>query len=61
MYYITRKKTGKVVGRNIPADEVEMYLSTLPTGVYGVEDSDGNEIRVVTVKAGFGRQFIIRS
>jgi len=43
--------TGKVVGRNVPQDSLEVYLSTLPSGVYGVEDSDGKE-REVTVKAG---------
>ena len=51
MFRVTRKMTGKVVGRNVPQDSLEVYLSTLPSGVYGVEDSDGKE-REVTVKAG---------
>ena len=52
MYWVTRKMTGKVVGRNVPQDSLDAYLSTLPSGVYGVEDSEGNEVREVTVKAG---------
>jgi hypothetical protein len=52
MFWVTRKKTGKVVGRNVPQESLEAYLSTLPSGVYGVEDSDGKEAREVTVKAG---------
>ncbi len=51
MYWVTRKMTGKIVGRNVPHDALEAYLSTLPSGVYGVEDSQGNE-REVTVKSG---------
>lgn len=52
MLYVVRKMTGRVVGRMIPADTVETYLSTLPSGVYGVEDSNGNELNEVTVRAG---------
>jgi hypothetical protein len=51
MYWVTRKMTGKIVGRNVPQEALEAYLSTLPSGVYGVEDSQGNETEV-TVKAG---------
>jgi hypothetical protein len=52
MFWVTRKMTGKVVGRNVPEELLGVYLSTLPTGVYALEDSDGNEVREVTVKAG---------
>jgi len=52
MFRVTRKLSGKVVGRNVPQDSLDAYLSSLPSGVYGVEDSDGNEVREVTVKAG---------
>ena len=52
MFWVTRKMTGKVVGRNVPQDSLDAYLSNLPTGVYALEDSDGNEVRQVTVKAG---------
>lgn len=52
MFWVTRKLTGKVVGRKIPEDTLEVYLSTLPTGVYAVEDSDGNELNEVAVKKG---------
>jgi hypothetical protein len=52
MFRVIRKMTGKVVGRNVPHDSLDSYLATLPTGVYGVEDSEGNEVREVTVKAG---------
>ena len=41
MYWVTRKMTGKIVGRNVSQDALEAYLSTLPSGVYGVEDSQG--------------------
>jgi len=36
----------------VPQDSLDAYLSTLPSGVYGVEDSEGNEVKQVTVKAG---------
>ena len=52
MFYVTRKLTGKVVGRNVSEESLDTYLSTLPTGVYGLEDSDGNELNEITVKAG---------
>jgi hypothetical protein len=52
MCWITRKKTGKVVGRDVPEDSVDVYLSTLPAGVYAIEDSDGNELNEVKVRAG---------
>ena len=56
MFWVTRKMTGKVVGRNVPEESLEAYLSTLPSGVYGVEDSDGQRSQEVTVKAGRGFQ-----
>ncbi len=52
MFYVTRKLTGKVVGRKVPEESLDLYLSTLPTSVYGIEDSDGNELYLVTVRAG---------
>jgi hypothetical protein len=52
MFYITRKATGKVCGRNVSEDSLDLVLSAMPTGVYGVEDSDGNELNVATVRAG---------
>lgn len=52
MFWVTRKATGKVVGRNVSEDSLELFLSVLPTGVYGIEDSDGNELNLVTVKRG---------
>jgi len=52
MFWVTRKATGKVVGRNMPEDSLDLFLAILPTGVYGVEDSDGNELNLVTVKRG---------
>ena len=52
MFRVTRKMSGKVVGRNVPQESLEAYLSAMPSGVYGLEDSDGNEVNQVTVKAG---------
>ncbi len=52
MLYVTRKSTGKIVGRNVAEDSLDVYLSTLPTGVYSLEDSDGNELNEITVKKG---------
>lgn len=52
MFYVTRKLTGKVVGRMVPEDTIETYLSVLPAGVYAIEDSDGNELNEVRVRAG---------
>lgn len=52
MFWITRKATQKVVGRDVPEGSLDLYLSTLPTGVYSVEDSDGNELNEVRVRAG---------
>ena len=52
MFWVVRKMTGKVVGRNVPEESLELYLSVLPAGVYGVEDSDGNEINEVAVRNG---------
>jgi len=52
MFWITRKATGKVVGRSVPEESLDTYLRTLPTGVYAVEDSDGNELNEVRVRAG---------
>jgi hypothetical protein len=52
MFWVTRKLTGKVVGRRIPEDSLETYLAVLPAGVYAIEDSDGNELNEVKVRAG---------
>lgn len=52
MYYVTRKARGKVVGRNVSDDSLDLFLSVLPTGVYGIEDSAGNEIALATVRKG---------
>lgn len=52
MFYVTRKATGKVAGRNVPEDSLELFLSVLPAGVYAVEDSDGNELNLATVQRG---------
>ena len=52
MFWVTRKMTGKVVGRDVLEDSIDMYLSTLPTGIYALEDSDGNELNEVRVRAG---------
>jgi hypothetical protein len=52
MFWITRKATGKVVGRSVPEESLDLYLRTLPSGVYGVEDSDGNELNEVLVRSG---------
>jgi hypothetical protein len=52
MYYITRKLTGKIVGRDVAEDSLDLVLANLPAGVYGVEDSDGKELNVATVRAG---------
>jgi hypothetical protein len=52
MFYITRKATGKVVAQVGRKDWLDAVLWNLPAGVYGIEDSDGNEVNVATVKAG---------
>jgi hypothetical protein len=52
MFWVTRKLTGKVVGRNVSEDSIDVYLSVLPAGVYAIEDSDGNELNEVRVRAG---------
>lgn len=52
MFWIIRKATEKLVGRHVSEECLELFLSTLPTGVYGVEDCDGNEINLATVKRG---------
>lgn len=52
MFWVSQKATGKVVGWDVPEESIDLYLSTLPTGVYALEDSDGNELNLVTVKRG---------
>ena len=52
MFRILRKMTGKVVARNVPEESLESHLSALPPGVYGIEDSGGNEVSIATVKCG---------
>ena len=52
MLTVMRKKTGKRIGQVPTEAMLELFLSVLPIGVYGVEDSNGNEITVATVKGG---------
>jgi hypothetical protein len=52
MLTVIRKKTGKRIGRVPTEAMLELFLSVLPIGVYGVEDNNGNEITVATVKGG---------
>jgi hypothetical protein len=49
---ITRKMTGKVVGRDVPVVQLELVLANLPAGVYGIENADGAELTTATVKSG---------
>ena len=50
--YVTRKATGKVLGWDVSANGLDLYLAALPRGVYSVEDSNGNELKLATVKGG---------
>jgi len=50
--YITRKLTGRVVGQDVPEATVDLYLSCLPTGVYGLENDYGIEVAEVRVRRG---------
>ena len=52
MFFITRKLTGQIVGRNVAPELLELVLCSLPTGAYAVEDSDGRELNLATVKRG---------
>jgi hypothetical protein len=52
MFWVTRKATGNVVGRNVSEESLELFLSVLPTGVYAIENSDGSELNLATVKRG---------
>lgn len=52
MFYVRRKMTEKLVGKRVSEEGLELFLSILPTGVYSVEDSDGNEVNVATVRRG---------
>lgn len=47
---ISRKKTGKVVGVDVPVGSLATYLSVLPDGVYSVETDSGAEIAEAAVK-----------
>jgi hypothetical protein len=49
---IVRKATGKRVGWVGRVEELETTLTVLPTGVYSVENSEGDEIAVATVRNG---------
>ncbi len=49
---IVRKATGKRVARVARPGDIQLVLLTLPAGVYGIENADGNEVAVVAVKAG---------
>ena len=50
--YVTRKLTGQVVGQDVPAITVELYLSCLPNGVYGLENDYGVEVAECRVRRG---------
>ena len=52
MLSIIRKATGKQVAEVEEGHWLETVLACLPSGVYGVEDSEGNEVNQATVKAG---------
>jgi hypothetical protein len=49
---IIRKATEKRVGRVATVEELELTLAVLPAGVYSVENNDGDEIAVATVRNG---------
>lgn len=52
MFNIVRKATGKVYGRDVPAESVNLVLSAMPSGVYSIVDFDGIEVNLATVKGG---------
>jgi len=52
MMTIIRKKTGEAVAWDVPADSLDTVLWAMPSGVYGIEDSEGNEINTAVVKCG---------
>ena len=52
MFWIVRKATEKLVGRGVSEDSLDLFLAVLPAGVYGIEDSDGNDINLAIVKRG---------
>ena len=49
---IIRKATEKRVGRVSTVEELELTLAVLPAGVYSVENNEGDEIAVATVRNG---------
>ncbi len=49
---IVRKATEKRVGTVKSVEELELTLTVLPAGVYSVENADGDEVAVATVRAG---------
>jgi hypothetical protein len=49
---IIRKATGKRVTRVRSVVELETTLAVLPAGVYSVENNEGDEVAVATVRAG---------
>jgi hypothetical protein len=52
MFYIRRKVTGQLHGRDVAEDSLDLVLSMMPAGVYGIEDSDGTELNVAVVRKG---------
>lgn len=49
---ITRKMTGRVVGMDIPVEQLTLVLGSMPRGVYSVDDNNGNECAEAKVRAG---------
>ncbi len=47
---IIRKATNKKIATVRTVEELELTLTGLPSGVYGVENSEGDEIAVATVR-----------
>ena len=52
MYWITRKKTGKVIATDVPPGQEDLILANLPSGVYALETADGIELAVSVVRDG---------
>ena len=49
---IIRKATDKKIGTVRTVEELELTLTVLPAGVYGVNNAEGDEIAVATVCKG---------
>lgn len=52
MFHIRSKKSDRLVGSVETVEEVKPIVQFFPSGVYSVEDSNGNEINLVTVCKG---------